>query len=199
MIKELNLHGYVGPVRFTFYTSYSPCANCANNFVMLQKAISDLYGSDITIEIVAAAPYKTYRVSCPTCQKIFFYKNNFEDYLANALGLQKLAANKMSVRAFAYEDWTKLAELLGLAPPGLGTNYYPDPMYANILIGPMAWHNFHHTRKQADEAARIDFNFILCHPVWNDILHVTDPSRNVLKKIIADAIDKSKASWTFSL
>ena len=86
-----------------------------------------------------------------------------------------------------------------MAPPGLGTNYYPDSIYANILIGPMARHNLNHTRKEADKAAHIDFDFILYHPVCNVILYVTDPSRDVLKKIIADAIDKSKASWTFSL
>ena len=73
MIKELNLQGYVGPVRFTFYTSYSPCANCANNFVMLRNAILYLYRCDITIEIVAAAPYKTYSVSCPMLVKRYFF------------------------------------------------------------------------------------------------------------------------------
>ena len=99
MIKELNLQGYVGPVRFTFYTSYSPCANCADDFVMLQKTILNLYGCYITIDIVAVAPYKTYRVSCPTCQEIFFYKNNFEEYLENTIGLinhTKIGPNLLS-------------------------------------------------------------------------------------------------------
>ena len=188
MIKELNLHGYVGPVRFTFYTSYSPCANCADKFVMLQKTILYLYGCYITIDIVAAAPYKTYRVSCPTCQEIFFYKNNFEEYFENTIGLINLNNNCMPVRAFSYQDWSKLAELLGLALPGCGVNYYPYPTYENIPIGITAKHNLLHTRKQADEAADKDFNFILYHPVWKDIEDVTDLSRDELKKIIADSI-----------
>ena len=54
------------------------------------------------------------------------------------------------------------------------------------IIGKTAKHNLHHTRKQADEAD-MDFNFILYHPVWNDIEDVTDLSRDELKKIIADA------------
>ena len=183
MIEDIHLQGVVGPVHFKYYISYSPCANCANNFVMLRNAILYLYRCDITIDIVAAAPYKTYRVSCPTCRTRFFYKPNYEERFANMLSLQTLAANKMCVRAFSYQDWTKLAELLGC-----GVNYYPYPTYANTIIGQTTKHNLRHTRKQADEAADKDFNFILYHPVWNDIEDVTDLSRDELKKIIADAI-----------
>ena len=81
------------------------------------------------------------------------------------------------MQAFSYNDWSKLADLLALAPPGCGKN----TIFTQNFIGKTAKHNLHHTRKQADEAD-MDFNFISYHLVWNDIEDVTDLSRGELKK-----------------
>ena len=136
--------GVVNSVHFKYYTFYSPCANCASNFLMFQKAIFVYHSCYITIDIVAAAPYKTYWVSCPTCRTQFFYKPNYEEYLENTIGLKNLKNNCMPMQAFSYNDWSKLADLLALAPPGCGKNYYPYPKYENMFIGKTAKHNLHH-------------------------------------------------------
>ena len=77
LITDIPVHllGVVNSVHFKYYTFYSPCANCASNFLMFQKAIFVYHSCYITIDIVAAAPYKTYWVSCPTCRTQFQRKS----------------------------------------------------------------------------------------------------------------------------
>jgi len=153
------------------YISYSPCSQCSEALIEFKTNVRNL-----DMEIIAAAPYNCYRISCPVCEKGYFDKNNYEEFSENTRMLHMLSQNGINVRAFEYDLWVTLANLLNMARPDTEQiELYTDESetYNNSYVGDFEGHNYQHTRKQADDFAATDFNNIFSanfkmpdHPDW---------------------------------
>jgi len=144
-----------GPVIIKLYTNYSPCWGCAQALINFKQALFSLKKCDLNLEIIAAAPYNCYRTSCLKCQNLFYKEYKFQEFSNNTYGLQKLKENLISVRAFGYQDWKKLAKNLSLKK-----GYYTELKYGSEKLGKKAAHEILHTRLEADLFAHRDFIFI---------------------------------------
>ena len=147
----------------TIFLVYSPCYDCACKLIEFKNDIKKIFGCTLNLEIVASAPYKCYRESCPVCVRQYFIEplNRYLKFKMNTEGVRALHMSGIKVRAFTgYEEWADLANILNGLQPTLRQAVYTKQNYEYDVIGVDKRHNLCHTRKQADVFARQDFAYI---------------------------------------
>lgn len=120
----------------TVYMNYSPCADCADILLELDREVRNRFNSMIRLEVAFASLYNIQRNSCRLDCRHRLCDDDTHD--RNVDGLLRLDSAGVALRTFGAADWTDLMEALDIQTFYIDRRGEDDTMeqdLAAILIG----------------------------------------------------------------
>eukprot|EP00916_Digyalum_oweni_P018071 GHVL01030351.1.p1 GENE.GHVL01030351.1~~GHVL01030351.1.p1 ORF type:complete len:222 (+),score=2.84 GHVL01030351.1:446-1111(+) len=112
-LREMLHEGSLGPNQtITLYLNYSPCRRCSD--VLSELLEEDLYGYDVSLDVVVAGLYKIIRPSCRSSPDHEYHQfHSWGTHWCQATGLQNLDQAGVGLRTInsqGRQDWNTLTK-----------------------------------------------------------------------------------------